>query len=158
MTHATRASRPTEERVPPGGELIHHRYADRRREHPDRHRGDPGGGDAGHPGGLVRGAVQPGDGRAVDQHCAELEPGEQGGREGRMGRSIQRRIVGFHQDAEGQWVAELECGHGQHVRHQPPWQVREWVTTPAGRQSWLGRTLECPWCDQSPKSATGAGG
>jgi Protein of unknown function (DUF3565) len=71
---------------------------------------------------------------------------------------MQRRIVGFHQDAERQWVAELECGHGQHVRHEPPWQVREWVTTPAGRQSWLGRTLECSSCDQPFKGDTGAGG
>ena len=44
------------------------------------------------------------------------------------GPLIQRRIVGYHQDQLGDWVAELECGHGQHVRHDPPWQVREWVT------------------------------
>ena len=49
------------------------------------------------------------------------------------GPLIQRRIVGYHQDQLGDWVAELECGHGQHVRHDPPWQVREWVTTEAGR-------------------------
>ena len=34
-----------------------------------------------------------------------------------------RPIDGFHQDEEGHWVAELRCGHGQHVRHAPPfWQ------------------------------------
>jgi hypothetical protein len=34
--------------------------------------------------------------------------------------TIPRRIVGFHTDVEGDWVADLECGHTQHVRHDPP--------------------------------------
>jgi hypothetical protein len=59
---------------------------------------------------------------------------------------MERRIVGFHEDEEGHWVAELECGHGQHVRHVPPWQVRPWVTTPEGRASVLGTTLRCRRC------------
>jgi hypothetical protein len=29
---------------------------------------------------------------------------------------MDRTIVGFHLDDEQQWVAELECGHDQHVR------------------------------------------
>ena len=29
---------------------------------------------------------------------------------------MDKRIVGFHQDEEAHWVAELECGHNQHVR------------------------------------------
>jgi 8-oxo-dGTP pyrophosphatase MutT (NUDIX family) len=57
-----------------------------------------------------------------------------------------RRIVGFHQDAEGHWVAELECGHGQHVRHQPPWQQRPWVVTAEGRAGYLGVELPCVRC------------
>jgi hypothetical protein len=61
---------------------------------------------------------------------------------------MNRRIVGFHQDAESHWVAELECGHGQHVRHDPPWQNREWVTTVEGRAGFLGTTLNCVKCDQ----------
>ena len=60
---------------------------------------------------------------------------------------MERRIVDFHQDDEGNWVAELECGHTQHVRHDPPWQVRLWVTTEAGRASWLGQHLDCRVCD-----------
>ena len=44
---------------------------------------------------------------------------------------MKRRITGFHEDEEGHWVAELECGHAQHVRHDPPWQSRPWVTTAA---------------------------
>ena len=54
--------------------------------------------------------------------------------------------MGYHQDEIGDWVAELECGHGQHVRHDPPWQVREWVTTEAGRAAQLGAVLYCVRC------------
>jgi hypothetical protein len=61
-----------------------------------------------------------------------------------------RRIVGYRQDEEGHWVAELDCGHSQHVRHDPPWQVREWVTTPEGRARHLGAELHCRRCDEAP--------
>ena len=54
---------------------------------------------------------------------------------------MNRKIVGFHQDEEQHWVAELECGHNQHVRHTPPWTIRPWVITPEGRTRALGRTL-----------------
>jgi hypothetical protein len=67
--------------------------------------------------------------------------------------SVKQPITGFHQDDEGHWVAELRCGHGQHVRHDPPWQVRPWVTTPEGRAGFLGVKLECLLCDAlSPAS------
>ena len=59
-------------------------------------------------------------------------------------------ITGFHQDAEGDWVAELACGHTQHVRHRPPWQRRPWVVTPAGRAARLGTAIDCPPCDAPP--------
>ena len=59
-----------------------------------------------------------------------------------------RKIVGFHQDEESQWVAELECGHSQHVRHDPPWQVRPWVISVEGRNDRLGTTLDCRLCDE----------
>jgi hypothetical protein len=60
---------------------------------------------------------------------------------------VEQRIVGFHTDDEGHWVADLACGHTQHVRHDPPWQVRPWVTTAEGRQAFLGKTLPCKTCD-----------
>lgn len=60
---------------------------------------------------------------------------------------MQRRITGFHQDPDGDWVAELECGHGQHVRHNPPWEVRPWVVAEASRVDRLGTTLNCVLCD-----------
>jgi hypothetical protein len=59
---------------------------------------------------------------------------------------VKRRIVGFHQDNAGDWVADLECGHGQHVRHQPPWTMRPWVLTEAGRNAFLGHELLCAKC------------
>jgi hypothetical protein len=61
---------------------------------------------------------------------------------------MDRRITGFHTDEEGHWVAELDCGHNQHVRHDPPWQNRPWVVTPEGRDAALGRMLACRKCDQ----------
>lgn len=61
---------------------------------------------------------------------------------------MQRAIIGFHKDEENHWVAELECGHGQHVRHDPPWTIREWVTTEPGRVSRIGTQLECRRCDE----------
>ena len=64
----------------------------------------------------------------------------------RMG--VHRAIVGFHQDDEGHWVADLECGHTRHVRHDPPWQQREWVVTPEGRAEWIGKSFECLKCGE----------
>lgn len=61
---------------------------------------------------------------------------------------MHRRITGFHQDEERHWVAELECGHRQHVRHDPPWQLRPWVLTEEGRASRLGVPLDCVICDR----------
>jgi len=64
-------------------------------------------------------------------------------------------IVGFHLDDEGHWVAELACGHFQHVRHDPPWQNRPWTQTPGGRNAMHGRLLACRKCDAgAPPDAT----
>lgn len=61
---------------------------------------------------------------------------------------MQQAIVGFHLDEENHWVADLACGHGQHVRHDPPWQNRPWVLTKQGRKEKLGVMLECNKCDE----------
>jgi hypothetical protein len=58
-----------------------------------------------------------------------------------------KAILDFHQDEKADWVAELECGHNQHVRHDPPWQNRPWTSTEAGRASVVGRLLDCKKCD-----------
>jgi len=64
------------------------------------------------------------------------------------GSILDRAIVGFHQDEEQHWVAELACGHQQHVRHDPPWFNRRWTQTPEGRESALGQMLNCRLCAQ----------
>jgi tellurite methyltransferase len=58
-------------------------------------------------------------------------------------------IVGFrHEDGEdpGVWVAGLACGHGQHVRHKPPFQEAAWVLSAEGRAGKLGVRLPCVLC------------
>ncbi|MBS7557858.1 DUF3565 domain-containing protein [Pseudomonas protegens] len=59
-------------------------------------------------------------------------------------------ICGFHQDEEGHWVAELSCGHTQHLRHLPPWQSRAWVLDPQLRAEKIGQRFDCGWCAQAP--------
>jgi hypothetical protein len=68
---------------------------------------------------------------------------------------MDRAIIGFHRDEVGDWVAELECGHFQHVRHRPPWMERPWVITLEGRREAIGRRLACRKCDEgAPPDAT----
>jgi len=66
-----------------------------------------------------------------------------------------RKITGFHQDEHGDWVADLACGHGLHIRHKPPFTVRPWVTTPEGRAEHLGRKLDCKKCEETGVPKTG---
>ena len=61
---------------------------------------------------------------------------------------MDREIVGFHQDSDLDWVAELACCHNQHTRHNPPWQNRPWVLTEEGRRAAWGQVLPCRKCDQ----------
>jgi hypothetical protein len=58
-------------------------------------------------------------------------------------------ITGFVQDEEGDWIAELSCGHRRHVRHNPPWQNRPWVMTEAGRRSRIGVVIPCRDCQKN---------
>jgi len=60
---------------------------------------------------------------------------------------MKQPITGFHLDAEHDWVAELVCGHFQHVRHKPPWIQRPWLVTEQGRAGMLGELLDCKKCD-----------
>ncbi|MDQ3908089.1 MAG: DUF3565 domain-containing protein [Acidobacteriota bacterium] len=72
---------------------------------------------------------------------------------------MRRRIIGFELDDEGHWRAELECGHFQHTRHDPPLVTREWALTPEGRASRVGRELDCKLCDEEAgDDAAGRGG
>lgn len=66
----------------------------------------------------------------------------------RRSQTPQRTIVGFHQDEEGNWVAELDCHHNHHMRHDPPLINRAWVLSGPGRLSRLGQQLTCGLCTQ----------
>jgi len=61
-------------------------------------------------------------------------------------------VRGFHQDEDGHWVAELSCGHTQHLRHLPPWQSRAWVLDAAQRIEKIGQPFACGWCAQGSVS------
>jgi tellurite methyltransferase len=62
---------------------------------------------------------------------------------------MNKAIVGFAQDEAGHWVAQLACGHTQHVRHQPPWQNRAWVLSEQQRGERIGSELDCRSCDMA---------
>lgn len=61
---------------------------------------------------------------------------------------MERTIIGFDQDELGDWRAILDCGHRQHVRHNPPLVNRPWVLTEEGRGRFLGVALACKACDE----------
>ena len=61
---------------------------------------------------------------------------------------MNRTVTGFRLDDLGDWAADLDCGHRQHVRHRPPFVNRPWVATAAGREAMLGTTLGCVRCDR----------
>lgn len=61
---------------------------------------------------------------------------------------MERSIVAFRRDTEGDWVAELDCGHRQHVRHDPPFRTRPWVLDDQQRAAHLGTPLDCPLCER----------
>jgi tellurite methyltransferase len=67
---------------------------------------------------------------------------------------VERRITGYHRDDDGEWIAELDCGHHQHVRHRPPFQPREWVLTAEGRASRLHMGLSCRLCERAELPST----
>ncbi|HZJ45790.1 MAG TPA: DUF3565 domain-containing protein [Pyrinomonadaceae bacterium] len=65
---------------------------------------------------------------------------------------MKRRIIRFETDEHGDWRAELDCGHFQHVRHDPPLITRPWVLTEAGRASRIGLELDCKPCDEETQT------
>ncbi len=69
---------------------------------------------------------------------------------------MKQKITGFHLDLEGHWVADLACGHRQHMRHDPPWMERPWVLTEEGRRSRLGVELDCNRCDEAGRAVAEA--
>ncbi len=62
---------------------------------------------------------------------------------------MERRIVGFTQDDAGDWIAQLDCFHSQHVRHNPPFRSAPWVLEDKARSSRIGTALDCPLCERA---------
>jgi uncharacterized protein DUF3565 len=69
---------------------------------------------------------------------------------------MKQPITGFHLDAQNHWVADLACGHRQHMRHDPPWMEHPWILTEEGRCSRLGIELECNRCDEAGRAVAEA--
>jgi hypothetical protein len=57
-----------------------------------------------------------------------------------------RLIVAFRRDEQGDWIAELDCGHERHVRHDPPMESHTWVLDEASRRARIGAPIECGRC------------
>lgn len=67
---------------------------------------------------------------------------------------MKQKIVAFHQDEFDDWVADLACGHTQHVRHNPPFFNRPWVLDEAQRAEKIGYVLECLKCERQEVSSS----
>ena len=52
------------------------------------------------------------------------------------------KIIDFHLNEDNHWLADLSCGQTQHVKHNPPWQQREWVLSDKGRNDFIGFEIE----------------
>ena len=63
-------------------------------------------------------------------------------------QAMRRKITGYERDDEGHWKAVLDCGHHQHVRHDPPLISREWVLSEEGRSARIGLEVNCKRCDE----------
>ncbi|MET0324788.1 MAG: DUF3565 domain-containing protein [Ilumatobacteraceae bacterium] len=79
-----------------------------------------------------------------NQRAAVSEPSEPS----RTIPTVRREIIGFQADDVGDWVAQLDCHHRQHVRHDPPFRLAAWVEDPDERAQHLGTALACPLCDR----------
>lgn len=66
-----------------------------------------------------------------------------------MPQLMKQPIQSYCLDEENHWVARLSCGHNQHVRHNPPWSNRQWVTEEKSRAQMIGFELDCKKCDQN---------
>ena len=60
---------------------------------------------------------------------------------------MERPIIAFGHDSAGEPIAVLSCGHPQHVRHNPPFINRPWVTSEEGRNGMIGQMLNSVRCE-----------
>ncbi|MBL8605107.1 MAG: DUF3565 domain-containing protein [Myxococcales bacterium] len=66
---------------------------------------------------------------------------------------MKRLVCRYRSDEEGYLVAVLDCGHGLHMRHRPPFELRPWTLTPEGRASRVGTEASCVRCDRFERPA-----
>lgn len=59
---------------------------------------------------------------------------------------MHQAITGYSQDDEGHWMAKLDCGHHEQMRHDLPKANNAWVLTKAGRDDKVGVVLICSNC------------
>jgi tellurite methyltransferase len=59
---------------------------------------------------------------------------------------VARQILAFDQDPQGDWVAQLDCGHRRHIRHRPPLSSFPWIEHAEGRAEHVGKAIECGRC------------
>lgn len=61
---------------------------------------------------------------------------------------MEREILGFEQDDQGDWRARLDCGHKRHLRHDPPRESRPELLQEQSRQAAVGGLIFCGRCAQ----------
>lgn len=61
---------------------------------------------------------------------------------------MERTILGFEQDDEGEWKLLLDCGHQRHLRHDPPRETRPELFEVASREAAVGGKIPCGLCAQ----------
>jgi len=61
---------------------------------------------------------------------------------------MRRFITAYGNDEDGHVVAVLDCGHGRHMRHEPPASLRAWVNDAQGRADRKGEAVDCLKCDR----------
>lgn len=61
---------------------------------------------------------------------------------------MERTILAFETDEEGEWRVRLDCGHARHLRHDPPREYRPDLSDPEARRAAIGRSIDCGRCSQ----------
>ena len=82
-----------------------------------------------------------------EARSSQLESGLSWGTAALDGAHLKRSIASFHQDEYGDWVADFDCLHSQHMRHRPLLENRPWVLDETQRAARVGTHVECAACD-----------
>lgn len=61
---------------------------------------------------------------------------------------MRRTIDRLERDADGRWIARLDCGHRQAAQHDPPQVGHPGPLDEQTRAAAIGRALDCGACDE----------